>query len=190
MVAAGLAAQQNAVPPSAPPSTVPVAGQVTASPTYGLQTGTVGGFVDGGGLHASGGGGLYPALKTGMDIGITKYIGVFAEGGASRISESTVVCPYRCAVISYRANLYEAGGGVEVVGTNHSHFVPYAKVGMAYTWVGGGSGDPAILAAGGLRSYITHHVGIDAQFTVVHVLSRYGDGTYIAPTVGVFFQSK
>lgn len=59
---------------------------------------------------------------------------------------------------------------MELVGSNHSPFVPYAKFGMGYgrasgsvLGFGASMGAPAIAAGAGLRAYLNHHVGIEAQ---------------------------
>jgi hypothetical protein len=197
--AISLLAQDQAAQPVVQPA------KTDAAP-YGFHAGTVGGSIEGGGMHETGaGGGLHPALKGGVEIGVHKYLAIFGEGGWSHASGNASSCyGYYCASASATLNYYQLGGGLEVVGTNHSRFVPYGKIGAAYVGAGArvnlsgvysGSGSgyasaPAAVAGGGLRAYINHHVGIDTQVSFLRTLGNYGGSTIIAPTVGVFFQSK
>jgi hypothetical protein len=193
--AAGLSAQSGA--PSKPEDVAP----------YGFQPGTVAGFAGVGAMHASGSGtGIHPTLGGGIELGFHKYLGVFGEGAWSRMSDSASACVgYYCAYASGKVNYYQVGGGLEIVGTNRSRFVPYGKFGGALVGAaatvsvndGRFSGSasesasaPAILVAGGVRSYINRHWGIDAQVTGLRTVGGNGGSTIVAPTVGVFFQSK
>ncbi|HEY6272634.1 MAG TPA: hypothetical protein VIX19_11665 [Terriglobales bacterium] len=83
------------------------------------------------------------------------------------------------------------------MGTNHSRVVPYVKFGMGYmealVSAGGETGHegaPTLVAGAGLRTYLSHHVGIDAGAMVMHNIGNNGGGTAIVPAVGFFFQSK
>jgi hypothetical protein len=177
-----------------------------ASAPYGFQPGTISGSGGFGVMHSSNGTGLHPAVTGGVDIGFHKYLGVFGSGGWSHMSDSASACVYySCASASGKVNYYQVGGGLEVVGTNRSRVVPYGKFGAAYVGAsarvsvsGGpiyvsGSGSasaPAVLVAGGVRTYINRHWGIDTQVTGLRTVGRNGGSTIVAPTVGVFFQSK
>ena len=188
---------QNAVQTPAKPAT---------GDTYGFQLGTVGGTARFGVMHETGMNGIHPAIEGGFDIGLHKYLGLFGQGGWSHLSGNASACyGYYCASASAKVNYYELGGGLEVVGTNHSRVVPYGKFGAAYVgatakgyvvsggYSASGSGyasAPAILFGGGVRAYINHHFGLDAGVTALRTVGNYGGSTILAPTVGVFFQSK
>jgi hypothetical protein len=190
---------------SAAPAVQPVQPAKLTGDNYGFHAGTVGGSIEGGGMHETGANRFYPALKGGVEIGVHKYLAVFGEGGWAHTSGSASSCYYGyCASASARLNYYELGGGLEVVGTNRSRFVPYGKFGAAYVGASaavnvrgvvgyrgtGYASAPAALAGGGLRAYINHHVGINTQVSFLRTLGNYGGSTIIVPTVGVFFQSK
>ncbi|HEY6272635.1 MAG TPA: hypothetical protein VIX19_11670 [Terriglobales bacterium] len=79
--AAGLMAQPAADPAASVPPTAVAPVQPTAkqSNTYGFQAGTVMGVV-GGGFMKNIPGKTDPALGGGIEVGVHKYIGVFAQG--------------------------------------------------------------------------------------------------------------
>jgi len=174
--------------------------------SYGMKAGTVMGSAGFGGMHFSGSSGLHPAIVGGADIGIHKYMAVFVDGGYSHAGNSASACVYGyCLSAGVSDHFYSVGGGFEVVGTNRSRFVPYGRIGAAYASIAeharvGGNlvaghynttgSAPAVLAGGGLRTYISRHIGIDAKVTMLRTVGNYGGGTAIAPTVGVFFQTK
>lgn len=172
---------------------------------YGMKAGTVMGSAGFGGMHFSGSNGLHPAIVGGAEIGLHKYMAVFVDGGYSHAGNSASACVYSyCVSAGLSEHFYSVGGGLEVVGTNRSRFVPYGRIGAAYAsvaqrarvsgLVGGSYGDtysaPAVVAGGGLKTYITHRIGIDTKLTVLRTVGNNGGGTAIAPTVGVFFQTK
>jgi len=199
-----LSAQQAAVPPAGPvaPAVQPAA---DAKP-YGFHLGTVSGSIGVAGAHLTGNNGLHPGALGSLDVGLGKYVGVFMQGGWVPMRQSASACYYGyCASASVNSNLYTFGGGFEFVGTNRSRFVPYGKLGFAYaggtesgTLSGGGSygsysyatSAPAIITGGGVRAYITHKVGVDTQLALLRTVGSNGGGWVIAPTVGVFFQSR
>jgi hypothetical protein len=193
---AAILSAQNVVPPAG--------GEEPSS--YGFQRGTVLGFASGGGMHASGPSGFNPAAGAGLEVGLHKYFGLFVDGGWSRASAGYASCLYGgwCQAEAVKANFYNAAAGFEVMGTNHSRFVPYAKIGAGYLdGVGTSysiSGPYSLTASdstgslvarfgGGLRTYLTHHVGIDIQVNALQRLGS-GGGTMVGPTVGLFFQTK
>lgn len=170
---------------------------------YGFRPGTVSGYVDFAAPHVNSVGGLNPGFVGGAEFGLTKYVGFFGEGGYSHLSRSACISEVCAAVVG---SYYRAGGGVEVVGTNHTRFVPYFRGGMAYSRVNAAAAvavgnsfvagwaqanAPAVLLGGGVKVYLNHHVGIDGGFSVLRSLnSNVSNLTTVAPTVGVFFQSK
>jgi hypothetical protein len=170
---------------------------------YGFQPGTVVGWGGGGGTYASGLTGIHPTVGGGIEVGFHRYLGIFGEGGYSRmLNESVSGCAYGyCASATAKASAIQVGGGLEVVGTNHSRFVPYGKIGMGYVRGYGSAsssgysysasaGAPAIVFGGGFRAYVNHHFGIDTQFTGLRTVGNYGGGTTGIGTVGICLQSK
>ena len=169
---------------------------------YGFQPGTVVGWGAGGGTFASGMTGFHPTIGAGLDIGFHKYLGIFVEGGYSRVmNENITACAYGyCASANAKASMVQGGGGLEVVATNQSRFVPYGKIGMGYVRgigsassggysYGTSAGAPAILGGGGFRAYLNGHFGIDIQVTGLRTVGNNGGGTTGVVTVGVFVQS-
>lgn len=190
-----LYAQNAAVPPVTP--TTPVS-QGEDQP-YGFELGTIGGSASFGAAHLGGLSGMHPAILGSFDVGLHKYLGIFADGGWSHAGASA--CTYG-ACASVGVHFYDVSGGLEIVGTNHSRIVPYAKVGFGYvdaqasakvngfTAGSGSAGAPAPRLGGGVRAYLNHHIAIDAQVTALRTVGNNGGATIIAPTVGVFFQSR
>jgi len=173
--------------------------------SYGMKAGTVMGSAGFGGMHFSGSNGLHPAIVGGADIGIHKYMAVFVDGTWAHSGNSAGACVYGyCVSAGVSNHSYTVGGGFEVVGTNRSRFVPYGKIGAAYAntaqrvrvsgIVAGNYGQtysvPAVETGGGLRTYISHRIGIDTRLTALRTVGSRGGVTAIAPTVGVFFQSR
>jgi len=178
--------------------------------SYGLQKGSVGGTLSLGAAHMTGLQGLHAGGQGTVDIGLHKYVGVFMQAGWTPIRSDGSACSYGyCATARGSANLYDLGAGVEVVGSNRSRFVPYGRLGVAYTHgsesasiTAGGYGyggyysysystsAPAIVTGGGLKTYITHRLSLDTQLSLLRTVGQNGGGWVIAPTVGVSFQSK
>jgi hypothetical protein len=81
---------------------------------YGLQRGSVGVFVGGGPQINSG---AHPSISGGVDFGLTKYVGLYADA---------------TGVLAYSANVGEffGGGGVMVSASNKSRIVPFGRFGM------------------------------------------------------------
>lgn len=186
-------------------STVASTSEKKEAAPYGFRLGTVSGAVEFGGMYMQGVRGIHPALLGRFEAGLHKYVGVFMEGGYSRAGDNGSVCvSYYCASYNVRSNFYSFGGGMEVIGSNRSRVVPYGKFGLAYAYgtdsadvsgvitgtIRDGAGAPAILTGGGVRTYITHNVGINTHVSVLRTVGNYGGAWIFAPTVGVFFQSK
>lgn len=191
-LAVSLYAQQNAAVTPATPVT-------QENQLYGFQLGTIAGSASFGAAHIGSLNGMHPAILGSFDIGLHKYLGVFADGGWSHAGASA--CGgFNCASVG--VHMYNVSGGLEVVGTNHSRIVPYARIGFGYvdarasasvngfTAASAAAGAPAARFGGGVRAYLNHHIAVDAQLTALRTFSNGGGATIIAPTVGVFFQSK
>src|SRR5262245_4721048 len=89
-------------------------------------------------MHISTGSGLHPALLGGVSVGVHKYLGVFALGGNRRLGDSASGCMVvYCASASAKLNPYQLGGGLEVVASDRSRFVPYGRFGAAYAGANG-----------------------------------------------------
>ena len=94
-----------------------------------------------------------------------------------------------------------AAGGAEVVTTNRSRFVPYAKIGMGYGRATGSatvdgfnanasSGSAAVVFGGGVRVYLYRHFGLVGDVLGFHFVGDHGGGTTVFSTIGIFVQSK
>jgi hypothetical protein len=110
-------------------------------------------------------------------------------------------CSPTCIYTNVKLSLTDFSGGLELVGTNHSRIVPFAKIGMGYGRgsgsvavsgfsVSASTGSAAIAFGGGIRAYISHHFGVAADVTALHFVGNEGGGTTMVSTVGVFVQSK
>jgi predicted Zn-dependent protease len=56
--------------------------------------------------------------------------------------------------------------------------------------VSASTGTSAIAFGGGIRAYLSRHVGISADVMGLRFVGNQGDGTTAVSTVGVFVQSK
>jgi hypothetical protein len=191
-----------------PAATKPVSS--TEQEDYGFRSGTFAGSADFAAMHLSSISGINPGLEGGAEVGLHKYVGIWGTGGWSRLNRSASLCNIgACAAAVVHADYYHAGGGVEVVGSNHTRFVPYGRIGMAYWHASGSaaigatngnllllaagwgtSSSPAILFGGGVKVYITHHFGIDGGVMAARTVGNNGGLTVVAPMGGIFFQSK
>lgn len=146
--------------------------------SYGLQKGSFGANF-GGGMQINAG--AHPMVTGGIDIGLAKYVGLYAEG---------------TGVLAYKGNVGEffGGGGLMVTANNRSRIVPFARIGADYGrlqlfgW--GGANVPLLKASGGFDAYITRHFGIETQVGMMHSLGRVGGHNLGAVTFGVFYRSK
>lgn len=180
--------------------------QASDAAPYGFQLGTISGFVNFAPAHITDLNGLHLGAEGGAEFGVHKYIGIFTQAGWTGLGASASSCyGVYCANAKVRADYADVGGGVEVIGTNHTRFVPYGKFGVGYMlarasasaavpgYVYYGASDsvnsPTLIYGGGLKVYVNHHFGVSGGFTSYTSLGSV-HGTAIAPTVGVFFQSK
>ena len=116
---------------------LPVCAFAADDQARGIQPGSVIGFGGAGLGHDSGSAGIHPSFGGGIVLGLTGHLGVFAEGDYTRIPtpQSSVDFPgvgSLCFCGGVKPGLMNLAGGGEVVGTNHSRFVPYAKLGPGY----------------------------------------------------------
>ena len=145
---------------------------------------------------------MLPTFGGGFEVGLHRYFGVFWDGTYTRlVNDGVAVCTnVACISGDVKASAIVFSGGLEVVGTNRSRVVPYAKVGMGYgrEWASifgvGFFGDsiraPAIAFGGSVHIYITQHFGIESQVLGYRFFHNGGGSTAIIPTFGVFAQSK
>src|ERR1022692_3977233 len=170
-----------------------------ATGLYGFRLGSVAADGGGGFTYSSGLSGLHPNFGGGLSVGVNKYLGIFGQGGYSPLAQGTYCDGTGCAGAS--AHLTYVAGGVELIATNRSRVVPYARVGAGYgrgvVSFSGSSlnvdvsqGSPALDFGGGIRAYVTRHFGISAGAQVLHFVGSSGGGTVVMPTAGVFAQSK
>ena len=170
-----------------------------ATGLYGFRLGSVAADGGGGFTYSSGLSGLHPNFGGGLSVGVNKYLGIFGQGGYSPLAQGTYCDGAGCAGAS--AHLTYVAGGVELIATNRSRVVPYARVGAGYgrgvVSFSGSSlnvdvsqGSPALDFGGGIRAYVTRHFGISAGAQVLHFVGSSGGGTVVMPTAGVFAQSK
>ena len=165
---------------------------------YGIQLGSVIGFGGAGLGYDSGRAGIHPGFGGGVEVGLHRYFGLFGDVDyLSRFNDAVYTCYQGCIYGSVKSNLVDAAGGLEVVGNNHSRFVPYAKIGMGYGRATGSAfgysasaGAPAIAFGVGLHAYVRRHFGIEAQVLTLHYVGSNGGGTTAVSTFGVFLQSK
>jgi hypothetical protein len=69
--------------------------------TYGLRSGSVAGFGAAGVAYSSGVTGVHPTFGGGLEVGLSRYFGVFGEGGYSRmLNESVTACYYGCVSVT------------------------------------------------------------------------------------------
>lgn len=146
--------------------------------SYGLQRGSVGVFAGGGAQISAG---AHPAINGGVDIGLAKYIGLYANA---------------TGVLAYSANVGEffGGGGVMVSGNNRSRIVPFARAGMEYGRVEvfhwGGANVPVARYGGGFDAYVTKHFGIETQVGGLRTLGHLGGDNAGFVTFGAFYRSR
>ena len=159
-------------------SLLAVAGLHAENPSYGLERGSIGANFSGGMQINQG---AHPALTGGIDIGLAKYVGLYAEG---------------TGVLAYHANVGEffGGGGVMFTANNKSRIVPFAKVGMDYGRIEvfhlGGANVPAIRYGGGFDAYITRKFGIETQVAGIRTVGNLGGDNAGFVTFGVFYRSR
>jgi len=155
--------------------------------TFGYQPGTVLGFIGlGGGGGASG---IHPASMLGIEVGLTRYVGIFGEGGYT--------CAYNCSFSTSTGGALQFEAGVKMVATNNSRFVPFAKLGFGAVRGFGRSGGyyafsnsvPAAVLGAGLRIYVNPHFGFETQITGLRTVGNYGGSTSGVGTFGIFLQS-
>ena len=156
--------------------------------TFGYQPGTVLGFIGlGGGGGASG---IHPASMLGIEVGVSRYVGMFGEGGYT--------CAFNCSSTgSVTGGALQFEAGVKLVATNNSRFVPFAKLGFgAMRGFGRSEGYyafsnsiPAAVLGAGLRIYVNPHFGIETQITGLRTVGNNGSSTSGVGTFGIFLQS-
>jgi hypothetical protein len=145
---------------------------------YGPQSGSIGASVAGGvSIFA----GAHPTVGGGVDIGLSRYFGLYGEG--------TYTLAYRAQV-----GAFFGGGGVQIAFPNQSRVVPFARFGMDYGQITvfgyGGASIPALRFGGGFDTYVARNFGIETQMEVLHTVGNYGGGNAGAVTFGVFYRSK
>jgi len=168
----------------------------------GIQPGSVIGFVGAGPGYDSSSSGIHPSFGGGLAIGLTQHFGLFAESDYTMIPTPSPSTSYILGILPVcfcggnRPDLVNIAAGLELVGSNHSHFVPYAKIGPGFGHADHGFSDyvgtsaAAIAFGGGLRVYIKKNFGIQAQALAQHYIGGSGGGTTMLPTFGVFLQSR
>ena len=146
--------------------------------SYGLQRGSIGVFAGGGAQISDG---THPTITWGMDLGLTRYFGLYAEAAG---------------VLAYSAQVGEffGGGGAMFSANNRSHIVPFARVGVDYGRIEvfryGGVNMPVLRYGGGFDAYVTRHFGVETQVTGLRTLGQYGGNNAGAVTFGVFYRTK
>lgn len=169
---------------------------------HGLQLGSVTAFGGAGFSYSSGLSGVHPNFGGGVSVGLHRYFGVFAEGGYSRMGNvNDATCSPACVYTDVKLSFTDFAGGLEVVGTNRSRIVPFAQVGVGYGRGTGSvafsgfslsasTGTTAIAFGGGIRAYLSHHVGISVDVMGLRLVGNEGGGTVGVSRLGVFVQSK
>jgi len=178
---------------------------LSAQEANGFKLGAVSGYAGAGAMYVSGIEGLHPGLASGLEVGVHKYLGIFGSLDWIQQNRHASSCYRGCVSVSRKDNLYTLGAGLQVMASNRSRLVPYARVGMGYLHgtesvsIGGGivsgyasdtSGAPALMAGGGLRTYLGRNFGLDVRVMGVRTIGYNGGGTAVTPSVGVFFQSR
>lgn len=164
---------------------------------YGFQLGSLAAEGTGGATLVSGLSSVYPGFGGGLSVGLHRYLGIFGQGGYSQLLHGTY-CDNFCTA---SAHLTYFAGGLELVATNRSRIVPYARFGAGYgrgvvsvsadnTTLDVSQGSVAVAFGGGVRAYIGRHFGITAGVQILHFVGSAGGNTVYMPTAGLFAQSK
>jgi len=179
------AQEKRGLPPcpvAAPPGFVgpiqcdPVPPSHPENPSYGLERGSFGAFVGGGAWISHG---THPLISGGIDYGLAKYFGLYAELGEGWAYS--------------QVGSFRAGGGAMVSINNRSRIVPFARLGVAYqrnTLFGSDLhvNGAALHYAGGFDVYASRHFGIETQVLGASGISNlHGNSATI--TFGVFYRS-
>jgi hypothetical protein len=154
-------------------------------PSYGLEPGSVGVFAGAGTTLNNG---THTALDGGVDVGLFKRFGLYAEA-------SDAFAHYA------HANAFYGGGGIMVTANNHSRIVPYGRVGMDYgkvsqsvtvgrVTVSSHLHASAVRYGGGIDAYATRNFGVEVQVADLYTVGRYGGTNATGIIFGVFYRTR